>query len=182
MTLPKQEKTHTDLGNSFERPPRHVLEGQRTDNRQAGQNLLGGKLVNKVEDSNIWGGGGSVVQSNMDIDADVIAELRQGGRNRGRQVGSRGNPGCPSSWREYYRIVLRPALLKARSNGLSGSQEPRTQVAEMPMVLRMTGISRKDRIKWHHQGKTRWFGHVMRLGVDGAGGDPSRPESRWRGR
>ena len=122
---------------------------------------------------------GSIIQSNGEIDGDVIHRIQAGWMKWRNASGFICDRKIPNKLKgKFYRTAIRPAMLYGSECwALKGQQEQKMGVAEMRMLRWMSGHTRKDKLRnGYIRGKVgvapieekmtetrlRWFGHVQR--------------------
>ncbi|KAF3625612.1 hypothetical protein FXO37_30776 [Capsicum annuum] len=126
---------------------------------------------------------GSVIQSNDEIDEDVLHRIGAGWMKWKLASGVLCDKKVPPKLKgKFYRVVVRPALLYgAECWPVKNSHIQKMKVAEMRMLRWMCGLTRGDRVRNEtirekvgvtsveckmREARLRWFGHVKRRGMD----------------
>ncbi|KAH0456366.1 hypothetical protein IEQ34_014273 [Dendrobium chrysotoxum] len=130
---------------------------------------------------------GSIVQSDGDIDGDIISRIQVGWLKWRNASGLLCDRKVPLKLKgKFYKMVVRPAMLYgAECWPLKEKHNSKLSVAEMRMLRWMSGFTLRDRIRNEHirekvgvapvedkirESRLRWFGHVKRRPLD----DPVR--------
>ncbi|KAH0452368.1 hypothetical protein IEQ34_019667 [Dendrobium chrysotoxum] len=130
---------------------------------------------------------GSIVQSDGDIDGDIISRIQVGWLKWRNASGLLCDRKVPLKLKgKFYKMVVRPAMLYgAECWPLKEKHNSKLSVAEMRMLRWMSGFTLRDRIRNEHirekvgvapvedkirESRLRWFGHVKRRPPD----DPVR--------
>ncbi|KAH0461941.1 hypothetical protein IEQ34_009516 [Dendrobium chrysotoxum] len=144
------------------------------------------RLVNSLS-STVEGYLGSIVQSDGDIDEDIISRIQVGWLKWRNASGLLCDRKVPLKLKgKFYKMVVRPAMLYgAECWPLKEKHNSKLSVAEMRMLRWMSGFTLRDRIRNEHirekvgvalvedkirESRLRWFGHVKRRPPD----DPVR--------
>ena len=147
--------------------------------RQTNNNLevkIGEHIIPKVSSFKYLG---SIIQSNGEIDGDVIHRIQAGWMKWRNASGFICDRKIPNKLKgKFYRTAIRPAMLYGSECwALKGQQEQKMGVTEMRMLRWMSGHTRKDKLRnGYIRGKVgvapieekmtetrlRWFGHVQR--------------------
>ncbi|XP_047257721.1 uncharacterized protein LOC124889778, partial [Capsicum annuum] len=126
---------------------------------------------------------GSMIQGNGEIDEDVFHRIGAGWMKWRLASGSLCNKKMPLKLKgKFYRAAVRPAMLYgAEYWPVKNSHVQKLKVAEMRMLRWMCGFTRTDRVRNEiireklgvasvedklREVRLRWFGHVMRRGMD----------------
>ncbi|KAH0465637.1 hypothetical protein IEQ34_005740 [Dendrobium chrysotoxum] len=145
---------------------------------------LGDQVINK---STCFRYLGSIVQSDGEIDGDVISRIQVGWLKWRNASGLLCDRKVPLKLKgKFYKMVVRPAMLYgAECWPLKEKHNTKLCVAEMRMLRWMSGFILRDRIRNEHirekvgvapvedkirESRLRWFGHIKRRPSD----DPVR--------
>ncbi|KAM3322064.1 hypothetical protein P3S67_003215 [Capsicum chacoense] len=126
---------------------------------------------------------GSVIQGNGEIDEDVSHRIGAGWMKWKLASGVLCDKKVPPKLKgKFYRVVVRPAMLYgAECWPVNNSHIQKMKVTEMRMLRWMCGLTRGDRVRNEtirekvgvtpveykmREVRLRWFGHVMRRGMD----------------
>ncbi|KAF3683236.1 putative pre-mRNA-processing factor 6-like [Capsicum annuum] len=126
---------------------------------------------------------GSVIQSNGEIDEDVLHRIGAGWMKWKLASGVLCDKKVsPKLKGKFYRVVVRPAMLYGAECWLvKNFHIQKMKVAEMRMLRWMCGLTRGDRVRNEtirekvgvtpveckmREARLRWFGHVKRRGMD----------------
>ncbi|KAH0451292.1 hypothetical protein IEQ34_018591 [Dendrobium chrysotoxum] len=126
---------------------------------------------------------GSIVQSDGDIDGDIISRIQVGWLKWRNASGLLCDRKVPLKLKgKFYKMVVRPAMLYgAECWPLKEKHNSKLSVAEMRMLRWMSGFTLRDRIRNEHirekvgvapvedkirESRLRWFGHVKRRPPD----------------
>ncbi|KAH0461367.1 hypothetical protein IEQ34_008942 [Dendrobium chrysotoxum] len=145
---------------------------------------LGDQVINKSTRFRYLG---SIVQSDGEIDGDVISRIQVGWLKWRNASGLLCDRKVPLKLKgKFYKMVVRPAMLYgAECWPLKEKHNTKLCVAEMRMLRWMSGFTLRDRIRNEHirekvgvapvedkirESRLRWFGHIKRRPSD----DPVR--------
>ncbi|KAI0519248.1 hypothetical protein KFK09_006690 [Dendrobium nobile] len=145
---------------------------------------LGDQVINKSTRLRYLG---SIVQSDGEIDGDIINRIQVGWLKWRNASGLLCDRNVPLKLKEkFYKIVVRPAMLYgAECWPLKEKHNTKLSVAEMRMLRWMSGFTLRDRIRNEHirekvgvapvedkirESRLRWFCHIKRRPSD----DPVR--------
>ncbi|KAH0458543.1 hypothetical protein IEQ34_013858 [Dendrobium chrysotoxum] len=152
---------------------------------------LGDQVINKSTRFRYLG---SIVQSDGEIDGDVISRIQVGWLKWRNASGLLCDRKVPLKLKgKFYKMVVRPAMLYgAECWPLKEKHNTKLCVAEMRMLRWMSGFTLRDRIRNEHirekvgvapvedkirESRLRWFGHIKRRPSD----DPVRKVEVWDG-
>ncbi|PKU81295.1 ataxia telangiectasia mutated family protein [Dendrobium catenatum] len=145
---------------------------------------LGDQVINKSTRFRYLG---SIVQSDGEIDGDIISRIQVGWLKWRNASGLLCDRNVPLKLKgKFYKMVVRSAMLYgAECWPLKEKHNTKLSVAEMRMLRWMSGFTLRDRIRNEHirekvgvapvedkirESRLRWFGHIKRRPCD----DPVR--------
>ncbi|KAI0489432.1 hypothetical protein KFK09_029275 [Dendrobium nobile] len=141
---------------------------------------LGDQVINKSTRFRYLG---SIVQSDGEIDGDIINRIQVGWLKWRNASGLLCDRNVPLKLKgKFYKMVVRPAMLYgAECWPLKVKHNTKLSVAEMRMLRWMSGFTLRDRIQNEHirekvgvapvedkirESRLRWFGHIKRRPSD----------------
>ena len=172
-------------GFRLSRSKTEYMECKFSSNRPSeGIVTLGDQVINKSTRFRYLG---SIVQSDGEIDGDIISRIQVGWLKWRNASGLLCDRNVPLKLKgKFYKMVVRPAMLYgAECWPLKEKHNTKLSVAEMRMLRWMSGFTLRDRIRNEHirekvgvapvedkirESRLRWFGHIKRRPSD----DPVR--------